>query len=361
MDVEFPSFSEAPPVVPPAIQIGIESNLIFRGEDANLALSISNPTQFYQIAQSGQLYDTEGLESCPSEAELKFVRQTANSAFRYSQTIQDAYKKGINKADYNSDSLAEQLSIVARLIKGNLGTKVYMVSIGGFDTHSNQLGRHATIMQRFSDAVSAFYEDLDEDGWGQNVLGMTFSEFGRTIFENGSEGTDHGTGTPMILFGGNDLGSGFVGEAPDLLNVGEYGDPDFSVDFRSVYASVLKDWLCIDKRVVDHVLGDQGYINNLVPGGTPNMGFNGQGALLGFHSGQNGSDITIKYALENGGITKLSLLHLDGRHYRTLFNEFKDRGSFKYQLNSGQEFITPGSYMIQLETGGKIYNRVCSL
>ena len=112
-----------------------------------MALAISNPAEFYQLAQSGQLYDTTQLNiSIPNQGELSFVRDVANSAFRYSESIRDAYNAGANEADYTASYLSEQLSIVARLIKGNLGTKVYMVTIGGFDTHANQAQYHPELI-----------------------------------------------------------------------------------------------------------------------------------------------------------------------------------------------------------------------
>ncbi len=357
MEAVFPSYIETPPTVPPAIQIGIDNNLIFQGVESSLALAIRNPTEFYRIAQQGQLYSLNGLSDCPQGSELKYVRQTANSAFRYSQTIQDAYKKGITKATYEDNNLAEQLSIVARLIKGELGTRVYMVRIGGFDTHSDQAEGHPILMSRIANAVSAFYEDLDADGFGEDVLGMTFSEFGRTIFENGSFGTDHGTGTPIMLFGSQSLGGGFVGSAPDLVNVGEYGDPDFDVDFRSIYGTVLKDWLGLDDRVVKHVLGDKSYIDGLVPPADIPLGFNGDDILLGYKASKSNNLIDIRYSLSTGGVTKLSLLTLAGYPKRELFFEFKERGSHSYLLNPTKEFVSPGTYMLRCESGGKEYNR----
>lgn len=357
MEAEFDSFLTTPPSVPPAIQIGIENNLIFAGAQSNMALSISNPTEFYRIAQQGQLYNTENLDNCPSDAELKYARQTANNAFRYSTTIQEAYNKGITKANFPNNYLAEQLAIVSRLIKGNLGTKVYMVGIGGFDTHSDQADWHNTLMERLSTSVKAFMDDLDADNLGDKVLGMTFSEFGRTIYENGSFGTDHGTGGPMLLFGGSDLGSGFVGTPPDLINTGDYGDPIYGIDFRSVYGSVLDGWLGLDNRVVEHILGDQDRIDGLVPPGDFPMGLDAQGALLGYKPSRDGQNIDIQYSISNGSNTKLSLVSLQGDQYRTLVNKYVDRGSYTYLLSKQKDLINPGTYLLELRTSGRKYHR----
>ncbi|MBK8348529.1 MAG: DUF1501 domain-containing protein [Saprospiraceae bacterium] len=221
-----PAFTEAQPTVPPALQIGVQTDLVFQGQNNNLALAISSPNEFYKLAVSGQLYDLTSLDQTPADLSLAYVRQVANSAFRYSQSISNAYNKGRNEVIYPDNNLAQQLAIVAKLIKGRLGTKVFMVYIDGFDTHANQNNNHPVLMQRLSSSISAFYKDLAKQEIDDKVLGMTFSEFGRTIYENGSAGTDHGTGAPIMLFG-KGLGKGIVGQPPDLINTDQYGDPLF--------------------------------------------------------------------------------------------------------------------------------------
>lgn len=359
MEVNFPAFIDAPPVVPPALQIGVQTNQVFRGYTNNTALSISNPTEFYQIAQSGQLYDTTGLGDCASGQELSYVRQAANSAFRYSESIRDAYNSGANQNDYPDNSLADQLAIVARLIKGNLGTKVYMVSIGGFDTHANQADDHERLLRELGSSVKAFFDDLANGDFDQNVMGMTFSEFGRTIFENGSQGTDHGTGGPMFLFGPETLGNGFVGTEPDLINIGPFGDPAFSVDFRSVYSTMLQDWLCVDPTVSDYVLGQtMDTIPDLVPLGNPSIGTNDTAALLGHNPDPNTmGSILIKYAVKRRGTTRLRILTISGQPIRTLFTAFREPNSYTFAFRPADYFLPPGEYLYQLDTGGKIYSR----
>jgi len=108
---------------------------------------------------------------------------------------------------------------VARLIKGKLGTKVFMVTHGGFDTHANQAEVHQELMGTLSHALSAFYEDLNKTGHDKCVLGMTFSEFGRRPFENGSNGTDHGAASTTLFFGPGLNGNGFAGKHPNLADL----------------------------------------------------------------------------------------------------------------------------------------------
>ena len=124
---------------------------------------------------------------------------------------------------------------------GGLPTRVYYVSLGGFDTHANERGRHDQLMQQFAAGVSAFWQDLKKQENQDRVLMMTFSEFGRRVEQNASGGTDHGAAAPMFLFGPK-LKQGVVGQHPSLTNL-DSGDLKYHVDFRSVYAGILQTWL----------------------------------------------------------------------------------------------------------------------
>ena len=362
LDNEYAAFLETPPTVPPALQIGVQTDLVFRADSANMALAVSSPQEFYQIAQTGQLYDTSLLGNTPRELELAYVRQTANAAFRYAQTIKAAYSKGKNQVTYPNDNyLAEQLGIVAKLIKGNLGTRVFMVEIGGFDTHAEQYDYHLSILNDVAEAVKAFYDDLAFGGNTElqnKVLGMTFSEFGRTIYENASLGTDHGWGTPMILFGGG-IGNGFTGQYQDLSNPDPYTDPEFSVDFRSVYSTILQDWMGNSPELVNFVMGQSNpTIGGLVPPAAPLQGDNGKCALLGHNPHPSeAATIEIKYAMMQNGPVRLQILDSAGHVLRTLVNEYKDRGAYTFHFKASDWFIAPGVYQYRLQSGGQVFQR----
>jgi len=360
LDNEYAAFLEAPPTVPPALQIGVQTDLVFKADQANMALAISSPQEFYQIAQTGQLYETATLGNTPRELELAYVRQTANSAFRYAETIKVSYGRGKNQVDYPTDNyLAEQLAIVARLIKGKLGTRVFMVEIGGFDTHADQAADHPRLLTELATAVKAFYDDLafGASGLEKKVLGMTFSEFGRTIYENGSLGTDHGWGTHALLFGG-EIGNGFVGQYPDLTNPDPYTDPEFSVDFRSVYATVLQNWMGNSPELVNFVMGQaQPLINGLVPVTPPVLGDNGKCALLGHNPSLLPGVIEIKYAMLQNGPVRLQLLDKAGHAIRTLVSEYKSRGSYTFHFEPSDWFVAAGVYQYRLQGGGQVFQR----
>ncbi len=361
LDNEYAAFLETPPTIPPALQIGVQADLLFKADQANMALAISSPEEFYAIAQTGQLYETATLGNTPRELELAFVRQTANSAFRYATTIQQAYSTGKNQVTYPADNyLAEQLAIVSRLIKGNLGTRVFMVQIGGFDTHANQDMYHPVLMNQMATAVKTFYDDLafGNSGLDQKVLGMTFSEFGRTIFENDSNGTDHGWGTHSLLFGGG-IGNGTVGTYQDLSNPDPYTDPNFSVDFRSIYATVLQDWLGNSSDVVNFVMGQQNpLLTGLVPAIAAATGDNGKCALLGHNPHPNIPGVLeIKYAMLQNGPIRLQLLDTAGHVIRTMADEVKTKGSYTFNFKPSDWYIGPGNYQYRLMSGGQVFQR----
>ena len=255
----YPDYLTNPPAAPPAIQVGNIGNLIFDGFDNNYAFTFANIEQLQTVGANGALHDVLNVPDCVYGDKLTFLRAAANTTFTYSGVIHDAYMASNNNANYGNGDLATQLAAVARLIKGGLGTKVYMVSLGSFDTHANQRYQHQSFLLDVSSSIKAFYEDLGSGGWDQKVLSMTISEFGRRPYENGSAGTDHGAASPMMLFGPALNGSGFVGDHPDLLTWDDYDNLIPSSDFRDVYASVLANWFCLDQEVIDSILLNHNY------------------------------------------------------------------------------------------------------
>ena len=255
----YPDYLTNPPAAPPAIQVGNIGNLIFDGFDNNYAFTVANIEQLQAIGTNGALHDVVNVPDCIYGDKLTYLRATANTTYTYSGVINEAYMAASNNANYGNGDLATQLAAVARLIKGGLGTKVYMVSLGSFDTHADQRYQHQALLQDLSSSIKAFYEDLGAGGWDQKVLSMTISEFGRRPYENGSSGTDHGAASPMMLFGPALNGSGFVGDHPDLLTWDDYDNLIPSSDFRDVYASVLANWFCLDQEVIDSILLNHNY------------------------------------------------------------------------------------------------------
>jgi len=251
----YPEFLLNPPAIPPAIQIGGAGDLIFNGtSEINYAVSVPTPELLEYIASTGGLYDASDVPDCLHGDQLSFLRTISNNSFGYADAISKAYNKGSNVGEY-SGSLGRQLSGVAKLIKGQLGTRLYVVTLNGFDTHAGQLTLHAQLLQSLSDNIATFFDDLAAGGWDRKVLAFTFSEFGRRTAQNASQGTDHGAAAPSFLFGPALEGFEILGGLPDLGDLDSDGNLKISVDFRSLYATVLERWLCVDSQLVDLVMG----------------------------------------------------------------------------------------------------------
>lgn len=173
---------------------------------------------------------------------LEFMRQSTLYAYASSQEVQEVLKQEREATGYPSFALAQKLKQIAQLIDAGLKTRIYYVSHDGFDTHSNQLGGHASLLGELSGAVSAFVDDLARRGQLDRVLVLCFSEFGRRVRENASQGTDHGTAAPVFLAGGL-VQPGIIGAHPSLTDLDGEGDLKFHTDFRRLYATLLESWL----------------------------------------------------------------------------------------------------------------------
>ncbi|MEM7517367.1 MAG: DUF1501 domain-containing protein, partial [Planctomycetota bacterium] len=171
---------------------------------------------------------------------LAYVRQTARAGYRAAERVAelDAVPSSVR---YPDTSLARKLRLVARLIEGRIGARVFGVELGGFDTHVRQERTHAALLDQVGGALGAFQADLRAAGLHQDVCTLAFSEFGRRVRENGSRGTDHGAAAPAFLFGGS-LRPGLHGIAPDLEQLVD-GDVSYHCDQRALQASIERDWM----------------------------------------------------------------------------------------------------------------------
>ncbi|MBV8086720.1 MAG: DUF1501 domain-containing protein [Chloroflexi bacterium] len=170
-----------------------------------------------------------------------FFRTSAVDAFQTASDLKNAVANAKSNAQYPASGIGNQLKLVGQLISSNLGTRIYYVSLGSFDTHSGEKNQHDRLMGQLNDAVDAFTKDLQTQGAFDKTAIMTFSEFGRRVQENGSQGTDHGTAEPMFVIGGGVKG-GLYGSYPSMSDL-DQGDLKFTTDFRSVYGSIVSDWL----------------------------------------------------------------------------------------------------------------------
>ncbi len=359
LDQQFPDFLTNPPDVPPAIQIGGVGNIMFDNPDGtNLGVIVSNPEELYEIAQTGELYDPLDVPDCYYGEQLSFVRTITNSTFRYAEVIAEAYGTSTNAVNYTT-SLGEQLALVARLIKGGLETRLYVVSLDGFDTHANEDTDHPLLLENIAEAVQSFYLDLAAGGESERVLSMTFSEFGRRPEQNASNGTDHGAAAPVMMFGEGLNGNGFVGPNPDLHNLDQAGNMQYGVDFRQIYATILEHWLCIEGDTVDAVLGDT-FIrmpeigiacspvssNSLV--NTPRLQHR---ALYG------SGEVTIEYQLTESMPVMVQIFDILGRPVETLFKGNQLPGTHRHTFRSRNARLVTGIYVYVITAGRQRYSQ----
>jgi uncharacterized protein (DUF1501 family) len=172
-----------------------------------------------------------------------FVQRNALDAYMTASHMAQAAGGPGDAADYPLTGLGDRLRLLARLIKEDVGARVFYTSQPGYDTHAGQLASHASLLREWAEALKAFLDDLAAARLAQRVVVLCFSEFGRTVRENGSGGTDHGT-AGIVFLAGPAVRAGLVGTTPNLLDLDEkHGDLKVGLDFRQVYATVLEDWL----------------------------------------------------------------------------------------------------------------------
>lgn len=222
------------------INIDAIDNLSLKGDNPN-SITVKDPDRF-KIKNNKE--ETDVLSSNPS---LDFVRKVANSVLEGSEDIQKALSKSSTQTSYPKNALGKNLEWIARLIKGNLNSKVYYTSQSGYDTHDNQLAIQSNKFKELDSALYSFYQDLKQANLLQNVTIVVFSEFGRRVKDNGN-GTDHGTAAPMFVIGGQNRGK-VIGSNPNLSDLSQ-GDLKYQIDFRSVYASLLKEKMAFDYQKI---------------------------------------------------------------------------------------------------------------
>lgn len=213
----------------------------FTGE-RGLGIAFDNPLRFGYNEGPGLATERAfGLLNDPAaptgNATLDFLRHTASGAILSAREVREAAEQG----GFTPAQSGNPLLTVASLIRGGLETRIYYVSIGGFDTHANQATQHDRLLGQVGDALHAFQKQLHKDGTADRVMTLVFSEFGRRVAENGSAGTDHGAAAPIFLVG-KGVAPGLHGAYPRLDDL-DRGDLKHSVDFRQVYAAVLEEWL----------------------------------------------------------------------------------------------------------------------
>ena len=243
---------------PIAVNLSGGSDILFTGRKGYTAYTTYDPNEFYSF-DINQGIEYSGINFASKR--LNYIKQVARQSNIYSENVFDAYTSSSLQNNFPNSDLGRQLEIVAKLINGGLNTRIYMVELGGFDTHDSQViasdhtqGEHASLLKNLNDNILSFMQCMDDIERSDDVLVMTFSEFGRTIASNGSLGTDHGTAAPLFIFG-NKVDSEILGSNPVIpSNVQWQDNLETEFDFRQVYSSIMNQWLTVNPTTEEDVL-----------------------------------------------------------------------------------------------------------
>ncbi len=338
---------------PLAIQTGAVMSLALQGPVHPAGISISDPSAFNTLLEN----HTDELPASLAGKELGFLRMVSAQTNRYAEVIKKAADRPVVQKEYPGTRLAAQLKIVARLVAGGLKTRFYYVSIGGFDTHSAQTeagdttkGAHAVLLKQLSEAIGAFHADLRNLGVSKRVAGMTYSEFGRRVKSNAGSGTDHGAAAPLFFFG-DGVAPVVLGKPFDVPgNAGTELNVPMQYDFRSVYASVLKNWFCFPENETENVLFRHfqdlpvfrsGACGNSVPEPVSETG-----ERFAVRPNPFTDFITFDF-VSSGGLCLIHIFDLSGREVLRVLNEVYAAG--KHSIRPDLRKLQTGVYMVRFQ------------
>ncbi len=307
-----------------------------------------------------------GIDTAPNSPagnEIEYIRQIINQTQLYGDTLESTFEKGNNLLSSKWDSagnnnrLIGQLQVTAKLIAGGSKTRIFVHSLGGFDTHANQVqlegdveGSHYELLKMVSESVSAFQDEMKLQNMEDNVVGMTFSEFGRRILSNASNGTDHGSAAPLFVFGSKVI-PGIQGDNPIIPSTVTVQDNlPMQFDFRSIYYSLLKDWFEVEDKDLNNImLGEHQHLNIIQKSQSSVDNNYTPDDFDVFPNPMNGKG-NLKFKAE-AGMTFISIYNNRGQEVKKVFEG--------QTLNSTKELVietnglNSGSYHIRVQTGNK--------
>ena len=234
-----------------AIETDDSLSLALKGQNFN-GIATKNPQVLFRTSQDPYFknvlehYQDEHL----SEHNLGYLYKTMIAAESSAKYIFEKHKTASNKQVYPNNEFANQLKTTSKLIYSGIETKVFYSSLGGFDTHAGQLNKQSRLLKIYAEGVEAFVEDLKQQGTFNDTLILTFSEFGRRVKQNAANGTDHGAASNVFIIGNKLKTPGFYNDLGGLSNLDGNGDLKYTIDFRSIYATLLGKWLAVDERTI---------------------------------------------------------------------------------------------------------------
>ena len=232
------------------LEIDDTLSLAMKGETAK-GLALVDPNRLYNISNEAYFRELSGAHTNHDEEhqQVDYLYKTMAETLSSASYIQQQFKTYKSKETYPNSNLGRDMKVIAELIMSDINTKVYYVSHGSFDTHVNQQNQQERLFQQLDEAVTAFTTDLKNNNRFQDVVVMTFSEFGRRVGQNASGGTDHGTANNMFMIGGGLKQKGMINEGADLADLQD-GDLKYKLDFKNVYATLLNKWLSADDKEI---------------------------------------------------------------------------------------------------------------
>ena len=349
---------------PFAISMGYETSATCQGLMANFSHAVNNPFDVYNLATSGTINDGTYYGD-----HMEYLSTLITQANAYGAQINAAATAGNTLSTMYDplNPLATQLQYVAQMISGGLKSKIYILNINGFDTHDAQVspsdttvGDHADLMKQLSDAVAAFQDDLMLLGIEERVAGMTFSEFGRQIASNASFGTDHGDAAPLFLFGtcldANIMGPNPV--VPDTV-VNQAGIP-MQIDFRDVYASILKDWFGVAGSQVQSLFEHSVTFYNLL--GACNVGIEEEELAkdkMLIYPNPAINNAKVRFTAESEWV-KIDVYDLNHRHILSVHDGNLSQGSHDVPMELTH--LAAGEYIVQIKkSSGTIHSKLLKI
>ena len=377
LDHEYPGYpgdypnAEMPD--PLGIEIGNGVSLAFhRNNGIPAAISIQNPEQFYDLITSVGGLPPESIANTHYGEELRWIMDMEEKSNQYAGRLKEVYEQGSNSQNvtypelypFNAPSgriknrLAPQLKMIARLLSGGVKTKIFLARLGGFDTHAEQvesydatMGTHAALLYHISSSMKAFQDDLKELGIEDRVMTMTFSEFGRRAYSNGSYGSDHGTAAPMFVFG-KMVKPGVTGTNPDLNNLNN-GNLVHQYDYRQVFTSAVVDWLQADSDAVNATMFSD-WVDSRLPivgngiTGTKEGFFNDRNYLEDCYPNPVESRTVFSFRINSIGRVKLELLDMHGKLISTIIDEEREAGL--HHVTFDLNFLKTGTYLYKFKS-----------
>lgn len=352
-----PDFPEAYPNEtfpdPLAVELGHGASLLFQGRANSMSMVINDVSSFYELLGNEEIEVPDTLAG----DKLGYVRLIAQQSQKYGDAVVNAAGNITNQRPYpENNRLAQQLKVVSRLIAGGLQTPVYMVRLGGFDTHDAQVepgdhtqGEHAALLKTLNDAVMAFMQDLEYLGVADRVAGMTFSEFGRRIVSNASLGTDHGASAPLFVFG-NGVRGGSLGQSPQISGTESYQDNlAMEHDFRQVYSSVLNQWFEAEDSIVNEaMLGEYNQLPIFTNPVTTSLDIIEEQSVR-LYPNPARSMVTLALMARQSPIT-INLIDTSGRKIRELYRQSHPGGELHLTFDTSG--LKPGRYIVTIAANG---------